>query len=330
MNSSYRDPKRGLLITLCVLLSILLVLVIGLAVLVTLWDSYKNKINFVEHIGVKETELYAQMKAEGLLIEDDDEIINILLIGQDAREGESRQRSDSMILCTVNLHNNTLTMTSFMRDMYVDIPGKDANRINAAYQMGGMELLDLTLLQNFGVVVDYNIEIDFQGFMKAVDIVGGVDIELSQSEANYLNRRGNWDVDNSTAGTWELRAGVNHLTGEQALAYCRIREVGNSDFGRTDRQRLVLNTVMDECKALSARQLDRLLKEILPLITTDMNSKQIDNYMVQLLPLLPKLDVSQLRMPADGAYRDEIVAGMQVLVPDFAANKALLREVMLG
>ena len=330
MSNSYRDPKRGLLIALCVILSILLVLVICLAVVVTLWDNYKNRINFVDYVGVKETELYSQMREEELLLEDDDQIINILLIGQDARAGESRQRSDSMILCTVNLHTNTLTMTSFMRDMYVDIPGKSANRINAAYQMGGMELLDLTLLQNFGVVVDYNIEIDFEGFMKAVDIIGGVDVDLSQAEANYLNRWGNWDVDNSTAGTWNLRAGMNHLTGEQALAYCRIREVGNSDFGRTDRQRLVLNTVMDECKSLSARQLDKLLKEMLPLITTDMNSKQIDNFALNLLPLLPKLSVFQLRMPADGAYADKIVDGMQVLVPDLESNKAQLQAAIGG
>ena len=330
MSNSYRDPKRGLLIALCVILSILLVLVICLAVVVTLWDNYKNRINFVDYVGVKETELYSQMREEELLLEDDDQIINILLIGQDARAGESRQRSDSMILCTINLNSNSLTMTSFMRDMYVDIPGKSANRINAAYQMGGMELLDLTLLQNFGVVVDYNIEIDFEGFMKAVDIIGGVDVDLSQAEANYLNRWGNWDVDNSTAGTWNLRAGMNHLTGEQALAYCRIREVGNSDFGRTDRQRLVLNTVMDECKSLSVRQMDKLLKEMPPLITTDMNSKQIDNFALHLLPLLPKLSVSQLRMPADGAYMDEIVDGMQVLVPDLESNKAQLQAAIGG
>ena len=327
MARTYRS-NRGLLITLCVLLSILLVLVIILAVMVTMWNNYKNRINFVEHIGVKETELYRQMKEDGELLEDDDEIINILLIGQDARAGESRQRSDSMILCTINLHTNTLTMTSFMRDMYVEIPGYDPNRINAAYQLGGMGLLDLTLLKNFGVVVDYNIEIDFDGFMKAVDIVGGVDVELTQAEANYLNSRGNWDVDNSTAGQWSLQAGVNHLTGEQALAYCRVRAVGNADFGRTDRQRLVLNKILDKCKSLSMRQLDSLLKEVLPLVSTDMNSKQIDKYVMELLPLLSKLDSEQLRVPADGAYYDDVVGGMQVLVPDLAKNKAALSDMI--
>ena len=327
MARNYRS-NRGLLITLCVLLSILLVLVIILAVMVTMWNNYKNRINFVENIGVKETELYRQMKEDGELLEDDDEIINILLIGQDARAGESRQRSDSMILCTINLHTNTLTMTSFMRDMYVEIPGYDPNRINAAYQLGGMGLLDLTLLKNFGVVVDYNIEIDFEGFMKAVDIVGGVDVELTQAEANYLNSRGNWDVDNSTAGQWSLQAGVNHLTGEQALAYCRVRAVGNADFGRTDRQRLVLNKILDKCKSLSMRQLDSLLKEVLPLVSTDMNSKQIDKYVMELLPLLSKLDSEQLRVPADGAYYDDVVSGMQVLVPDLAKNKAALSDMI--
>ena len=320
--------NRGLMIALCVILSILLVLVIILAVMVTMWNNYKNRINFVEHIGVKETELYRQMKEAGELLEDDDQIINILLIGQDARAGESRQRSDSMILCTINLHTNTLTMSSFMRDMYVEIPGYDPNRINAAYQLGGMGLLDLTLLKNFGVVVDYNIEIDFEGFMKAVDIVGGVDVELTQAEAEYLNARGNWDVDNSTAWQWNLKSGVNHLTGEQALAYCRVRAVGNADFGRTDRQRLVLNKILDKCKSLSIRQLDTLLKEVLPLVSTDMDSKQIDRYVVDILPLLAKLDSAQLRIPADGAYYDDVRGGMQVLVPDLAKNRAALEDMI--
>lgn len=320
--------KRGLLIALCVVLSLILVVLLALTVVLFKWDGYKEKINYVENTGVKESDLYQQMQESGNLIEDDDEIINILLIGQDAREGEGQQRSDSMILCTINLHTDTFTMTSFMRDMYVEIPGYSPNKINAAYQMGGMELLDLCLLHNFGVVVDYNIEVNFDGFMKAVDIVGGVDIELTQAEADYLNARGNWDVDDSTAWQWSLKAGENHLTGEQALAYCRTRYVGNADFGRTERQRKVLTELMNKCKTLSVSEIDELLKEILPLVTTDMDSAQIDKYVLKLLPMLPSLQTKQLRVPADGAYYDDTINGMSVLVPDLEKNKELLQEAL--
>ena len=317
------------MVCLCVVLAIVLVMLIGVAVILSIWNGYKKRINFVENVGVKQTELYMQMQQSGELLEDDEKIINILLIGQDARQGESRQRSDSMILCTVNLHTNTLTMTSFMRDMYVDIPGYSANRINAAYQLGGMQLLDQCLLQNFGVVIDYNIEIDFDGFMKAVDVVGGVDIQLTQEEANYLNANGNWGVNDDTAWQWNLKEGMNRLSGEQALAYCRIRYIGNADFGRTERQRKVLTELMENCKDLSVRELDGLLKQILPLITTDMDSKQIDRYVTQLLPLISKLNTQQLRVPADGAYRNDTVNGMSVLIPDLEKNRALLNDIMM-
>ena len=114
-------------------------------------------------------------------------IINILLIGQDRRPGEPRQRSDAMILCTLNLDRQTVTLTSFLRDMYVKIPGYADNKINAAYQIGGMALLDQTLEVNFGIHVDGNVEVDFSQFQRIVDLMGGVDIELTDAEARYIN-----------------------------------------------------------------------------------------------------------------------------------------------
>ena len=161
------------------------------------------------------------------------ELINILLIGQDARAEGTQRNSDAMILCTINTATKTLTMTSFLRDMYVQIPGYGGNKINACYPLGGMSLLDKCLEQNFGVKVDANVAVDFSGFMKLIDMVGGVKINLTADEANYLNYRGNWDVTGNDG--WQLKAGENVLTGSQALAYSRIRALG-LDFERTERQ----------------------------------------------------------------------------------------------
>ena len=257
-----------------------------------------------------------------------DHIVNILLIGQDRREGQGRQRSDAMILCTINKETKTLTLTSFMRDMYVKIPGYHANRINSSYSLGGMQLLDATLELNFGVQIDGNVEVDFDGFIEVVDILGGIDIELTSSEANYLNRRGNWDVDNSTAGQWNLKAGMNHLTGEQALAYSRIRSVGNADFERTERQRIVLNTLFNECKGLSVRELNNLLQKLLPHLTTDMTNSEILGYAVDLFPMLSDMTVKTQRVPADGTFSYAYIDGMDVLKVDLQANKELLASCM--
>jgi len=324
--NSGAKTKRVLLIILCVLLVLVLLALIFFTVILEKWRSYKGMMNYTENPSVMEDPLYQEMKDKGLLVEDSPDIINILLIGQDAREGQGRQRSDSMILLTVNTNTNQLTMTSFMRDLYVEIPGYSDNRINACYQMGGAYLLDLCLLKNFGVVVDANIEIDFEGFMQVIDKVGGVDIELSQKEADYLNRRGNWEVSN-TAGTWNLKAGMNHLTGDQALAYCRDRfSDGTSDFGRTERQQKVLTALMNKCKAMSVSELDDLMQEVLPMVTTDMSGDQMDSYVINILPTLSDLKVNKLRIPAEGTYSNENINGMSVLSPDIDAIRSILKE----
>ncbi len=261
-------------------------------------------------------------------IEKEEHIYNFMLIGQDRRAGEGRQRSDSMILCTVDTKTATLTMTSFMRDMYVQIPGYYDDKMNACYQIGGMKLLDECLEVNFGVQVDANVEVDFGGFIEIIDLIGGIDIELNRSEANYLNRRGNWDVDNSTAGTWSLKEGMNHLTGEQALAYSRIRYIGNADFERTDRQRRVLTTVLDSFRDLSIPQLNSLLWKIMPMLTTDMTNADIIAYAMELLPLLRGLTINTQRIPADGTFKFANIKGVSMIVPDLEANRKLLEEAM--
>lgn len=254
-------------------------------------------------------------------------VINILLIGQDKRPGESRARSDSMILCTINKEKKTLTMSSLMRDMYVQIPGYSDNRINASYAFGGMELLDQCIVTNFGVTVDGNVEVDFSGFQEIIDLVGGIDVELSQAEANYLNRWGNWDVEDN-AGKWSLTAGVNHLNGSQATAYARIREVGNADFGRTNRQRTILNLLVEKARTMSATKINELLKAALPLLTTDLTDQQIMGFAIQFLKILPDLEISTQQIPADGAYYNASIRGMAVLVPDLEKNREILAGIM--
>lgn len=247
-------------------------------------------------------------------------IINILLIGQDRREGQGRQRSDAMILCTVNKEAKTLTMTSFQRDTYLQIPGYQDNRINAAYVFGGMPLLDETLYVNYGVQVDGNVEVDFNGFVKVVNMLGGVEIELTGSEAGVVNRAN---------PAWAVKAGMNNLTGEQALEYARIRKLDN-DFGRTNRQRKVLISLFNKCKGLSLTKLNALLDEILPMVTTDLSNQQIIGYAVELFPLLTELTVTTQHIPADGTYRGVRIRGMSVLVPDLEANRQILIDTLLG
>ena len=263
------------------------------------------------------------------VIENSDDVINVLLIGQDRRSaGQGRQRSDVIILCTVNKPKKTLTITSFMRDMYVQIPGYQDNRINVPYVLGGMDLLDKTLKTNFGVSVDGNVEVDFYGFIDIVNLMGGVDIELTAKEAKYMNQNVSWDVDDGSSKKWNLKEGMNHLDGSQALSYARMRYVGNGDYERTQRQRKVLKQLVEKAKELSISELNLIMQYALPMITTDMDNSQIMNYALELFPLLPELEIKTMRIPVNGGYKSTYVREMAVLVPDLEVNRSELKKIM--
>ena len=344
------NGTRIALIVLCVILALVLALLVSATVFIEVTMNRINRAND-ETLSPEELEAIRNETVEtdpdfsGPLINEDDismpsgpadvinkgeNIMNILLVGQDRRPGQPRQRSDAMILCTINKTEKTLTMTSFMRDTYVSIPGYWNDRMNGAYQIGGFTVLYDTLEYNFGVSVEHGVEVDFSGFQQIIDLVGGVDIELTSAEASYLNRRGNWDVNNASAGTWGLREGVNHLTGEQALAYSRIRAIGN-DFGRTSRQRTVLTALLDKAKTLDLSELYRLMDGIIPLITTDMSNSDITGYVLELFPLLSGLRIVSQRVPADGDYSNATLSsGAQVLMPDLEACQEMLKYTLGG
>lgn len=248
-----------------------------------------------------------------------EDLLHIMLVGQDRRPGENYlTRSDAMILCTFNKQTKTITLTSFMRDLYVEIPGRNPNKMNAAYQWGGMSLLRKTMMENFGIPVDAFVEVDFSGFTQVVDVLGGVNIRLTQAEADHLNGLHGWN----------LTAGTNHLDGDQALQYSRIRAIGN-DFGRTERQRNVINSIITGCKSMSISQLNELLNRILPLIATDITNDKILDYTRELLPLLSGSSIVQQRIPIEGSYTDAWVGSLDVLLPNMEINRQFLVETLL-
>lgn len=335
--SAKRPWMKRFLIVFGILFAVLLIVV---AAFYMIADSFLDQIGRLEQDQTISPDQLETVFEEGETVETDPileqaetifsgkNVVNILLVGQDKRGGDEPQRTDAMILCTINKATKTLTMTSFMRDMWVYIPDYYNQRINLPYQLGGFELLNDTLEYNFGVAADYNIEIDFSGFMKAIDIIGGVEIELTSAEAKYLNKRGNWGVEANQG--WELTEGVNLLTGSQALAYSRIRQIG-TDFGRTNRQRTVLTALIEKAKTLSATELYGLAKEIIPLLRTDMTNPQMFGLILDMIPMLSDLQIVSQRIPMDGEYSFATKNGADVIVLDkknLEANKQLLIVAM--
>lgn len=248
-------------------------------------------------------------------------IVNILLVGQDRRDGEPVARSDSMILCTFHKESKRLVMTSFLRDLYVQIPGCQPNRINAAYAAGGVSLLNKTLTQNFGIHIDGNVEIDFSQFSGIIDLLGGVRISLRADEARVITKETGYPTSE----------GLQLLNGEQALAYSRIRKLDrDGDFSRTDRQRKVIRALLDAYRNLPKKELLPLVTKLLPLINTDMSTPQLLLCAMDILPLLSQVEIISQRIPAEGTYTHTTVDGMSVLSADMNAARRMLEQTLLG
>ena len=243
-------------------------------------------------------------------------VTTFMLVGQDGRYGEESKLSDTMIMCTINRETKTLTMTSILRDCYVPLPayaghGAGRNRINVCYNLGyqwtgsskgGMEMLALCVEQNFGIPIDHTIEVDFEAFERIVDLMGGVEIELTEAEAKYMTE--------SVGYIGEMEPGLQTLDGLEALAYARIRKIdANGDFSRTNRQRTVINSLLHKCAQMNLWDLHKLATEILPLITTDMTTDEMSNYIFEFLPMLKGLNIVSQQIPLDKEVLSEVVPG---------------------
>lgn len=257
---------------------------------------------------------------------DGEEYVNIMLVGQDRRWNETVSRSDAMVLLTFNKNTGTIYMTSFLRDTYVQIPGYKDNRINAAYAIGGMSLLEETVELNFGVPVDGTLSVDFFRFPEIIDMMGGLDLTLTQEEADYLNRRGNWGLGPDVCD-WTLTAGVNRMTGEQCLAFSRLRDIG-TDTARVERQHKVLMALFEKVKDLPLREAVALMDQFLPMVTTNMTNKQLLTHAYSLFPMLSDCEIRTQRIPKWGDYEPVRINGMAVLLPNLDAIRQQLIDTL--
>lgn len=239
----------------------------------------------------------------------DKNISNILVVGQAARDGEEQLIADTMILFSINRETKTITMTSFMRDLrlvwpeFIDKDGKSHtgnNRINMAYNMGsrwrgdntgGMDLLSSIIEYNFGVPVDHAVEVNFNLFEDAINILGGVVVDIDEDELKYLQ---------DNYGYMEnLVLGENRLDGFQALCYARMRKVGHGDYERTERQREVIGNILFSLKYAGLMEMHDMFTQILPQIKTNMTNKEITNYAFEFIPMLKDLEIQSQRIPYD-------------------------------
>lgn len=262
-----------------------------------------------------------------------DGVTSILLIGSDSRDAGAEGRSDAMILLSVSNRTRTVHMTSLLRDMYVEIPGHEGNRLNAAYAFGGPQLLLETIQQNFGIEVNRYVVVNFQAFAGLVDAVGGVDLELSQEEVQWVNAYLNEynmlrNMPMETDYLDTSLSGLIHLNGAQSLAYSRNRYIG-TDFGRTERQRKVLSEVLKRLPAAAVRNPGELVNGLFPNLTTNLTQMECMQLGLQAGKLLT-WEIVQDSIPLEGTWSNADIRGMAVLQVDFDRNREYIRKEIYG
>lgn len=259
-------------------------------------------------------------------------VYNILLLGEEAiGSGSGRGRTDVIVVATMNTITKELKLTSLMRDTFVQIPGFQDNKLNSAYEKGGLDLLYETIALNFDLQLDGCVLVNFEKFENIIDKLGGLEITLTSGEAAYL-RKTNYISNPANRNVVE---GTQLMNGNQVLGYARVRKRAtitgnNNDYGRTDRHRIILNAIFDKYKTKGKIELAAIMMELLPMITSDIDSDCFELLLNSFIEM-GTTEITQLRIPADGAFDGNAkVRGMSVLIPDLEANIEILHSFIFG
>lgn len=305
--------------TILVLLCIVIVLgscvgFYGYSTVNKLLSSFDNTEQIVDNEYISESLLYS-----------DSEQINVLLVGVDAREGETESRSDTMMLVTLDNKNGEIKLTSFLRDSYVEIAGrKKKEKLNAAFLRGGIQTLIDTLEMNFKVSIPYYVVVDFEIFTTIVDELGGINVDVTEKESYYTYHSGKVGV------PVRIEAGEDILlNGEQALWYSRIRYL-DSDFMRTQRQRKVITAIVEKTLQQDIMSIIGLAETIIPLVKTNLTSDEIMSIGVKaLLKQAYSYPIAQQQIPAEKTWSSKSISGVgSCLVMDFEENIKIMQSFL--
>ena len=349
--------KKGLKIFLIVIAVILVLLLIFAGAAYLYLQSKLKKMNIIElpkdtyayteptdevtrppETGAETTEATTEATVPKMTADD---IVNILFVGQAARAGEEETMADSTMLFSINTYTKEITCMSILRDSFVKLPdykGHQCGRAkftvcyNLGYQWGGgtaggMEMTNICLKDNFGIEVDYNVEVSFDSFIKMIDYIDGVDIDLTQAEADYLNK-------DTLYVKRTIEPGVQRLQGMEALSYARMRKAAGdseSDIKRTERQRKVVEALLEKFRYRSIADLNNWIDILLPMVSTTMTPTDVTKLAARVLPIFSELKIKGATVPMEGwgdmvdIYNDGQIHS--VMRFDTAKEKKLIRAI---
>ena len=284
-----------------------------------------------------ELSLQEESNSEFLVLPDDfrmpstglDGEYRLLIVGVDTDDAGIKGRSDTMILAVLNTRLKTLKLISFMRDLYVTIPGRGHNRLNAAYVYGGQELLRRTLEESCGVVADAYLAVNYSLMTELVDAIGGVELTMEEYELKPLNgilRYYNYQREFPEDEGVLAASGTRILTGLQAMSYARIRKV-DSDFERVGRQQRVLEAIYKRLRQLPVNRLGQVILSFIGRVSTDISMSDALNLLQDLLQA-GDLRISALSIPVDKSFSSKMIRKAYFLVPNLKKNKAAIADFL--
>ncbi|MDP4089493.1 MAG: LCP family protein [Bacillota bacterium] len=230
-------------------------------------------------------------------------IKNIALIGVDKANPDGSQRSDSVMVASIDMDHKKIKLTSFMRDSYIEEPGRGYSRMGHTYQDGGPVLTIQAINKNFELDVTDYVKVDFDGLISIVDSIGGVQITIKDYEVTPMSAVG------------INKAGKYNLNGKQALAYSRIRHYGDADYERTERQRDVIEQIFKKLTSQGTASMASTMTKLLPYVETSLTSSQIMDLGYQVVSEGIKT-VEQSRVPYDDSVKTEYIKGVYYLTFD--------------
>ncbi|WP_195986677.1 LCP family protein [Clostridium sp. D53t1_180928_C8] len=271
--------------------------------------------NKVEKVEIDKEDVGITEEVEEKLSQYDNSIINIALFGVDAVDG-GVGRSDSIMIATIDTVHKKLKLTSIMRDSYVAIEGHGNDKLNHAYAFGGPQLAIKTINENFDLNIEDFASVNFETLPKIIDEIGGIELDIDSEELEYVN--GYIAHINSINGTSEPaieKTGLQHVSGTQALAYCRIRYTSGGDYKRTERHREVLTEILKKIENVSVASYPSLLSKILPMVNTSLDYSEILNLGTEVLKLGDS-NMELERFPLDDYCEGEMIDGIYYLTFD--------------
>ena len=260
---------------------------------------------------------------------------NILLLGGDARNMNQYDRTDTMMILSINRDEAQVKMTSVMRDTWVELSGMGrSEKINAANVYGGPELAVETVNQNFGTDIEDYVIVNMEDLVQIVDILGGVDLEITERERVQINDGVKGyiaEVKGASAYTGDRtlnQSGLVHLNGIMAVSYCRIRKI-DSDYSRVMRQQKVMLALAEKAQNMEIDELTKVAGDIYHIISTSLTEEEIKS-MATAFMVMEVSEVGQYRIPVDGTFQSGMLNGVWMIKPDLAENQALLHQFIYG